>query len=107
MAIAHLTKQSITIAAPTGTLTRQGKMTFDDAVSYNARVERTQKTISTPEKEREPIDAIVFIETSDTITKGSKLVYDSQNYRVMSVSDVVGSIGSRHHYELMCQLWNI
>lgn len=107
MSIKHLTNQTVTIANPDGTRTQQGKANFGSATSYDARVEQVNKTMATDEKENEPIDLSVQIDTTDTIERGAKLTYSSATYRVMLVEEVVGYNGTRHHLELECQLWNL
>lgn len=106
MNIKHLLNQTITIENPDGTITRQGKPNFDAVFTEQARCERTNKVISTRERDREPIDLVAFLQTTNTVKKGARLTYNDETYRIMSVSDVVGMNGSRHHYEIMAQLWS-
>lgn len=106
MGINHLLNQSITIENPTGSRDLHGKRAFGASSSVSARFERTNKTIVTAEREREPIHGIVFVAPGTTVAIGSKVTYDGEDYRVMTRSDIVVGSGSTHHLELMVQLWS-
>lgn len=106
MSLQSLLRQSVSIENPSTTLDKQGRPALSAAQTYKARVQRTNKTIVTAQKDREPIDAIVFLPPSATVKKGSKLTYSGEEYRVMTIEDVVGRNGSTHHFELKVQLWS-
>lgn len=106
MSISHLLNQSISVRNPSGTRDLHGKRALGTATTVRARFERTNKTIVTAEREREPIDGIVFVGPSATVEIGAKVTYDGTDYRVMTRSDVVVGSGGLHHYELMVQLWS-
>ena len=107
MSSQSLLRQTVEIAQPSTTRDKQGRLVeSNDSTSYQARVEKTSRIITTAEKDREPIDAIVFLNSSAEVTKGAKLTYDGGEYRVMKVEEVPGRNGQVHHYELMVQEWS-
>lgn len=106
MAISHLLRQTITVKNPTGSRDLHGNPTLGSAATLRARFERTYKTIVTPEREREPIHAVVFVGPATEVEQGAQITYSGEVYRVIERSDVVGRNGQLHHYELMCQLWS-
>ncbi len=101
---AHLLKQTITIKNRSGSDVH-GKPDLGTGTDYKARVERTRKTITTAQREREPIDAIIFV-ASATVAPGDQITYSTQTYRVMAVQDIVDGNGDVDHRELLCQLWS-
>lgn len=105
MALSGLLNQSIIIKNPSGTKDIHGKEALAAGTTVKARVERTRKSIMLPDRQRAPIDAIIFV-SSATVQIGAQVEYDSQKYRVMAVDDIVGGGGSLHHRELQCQLWS-
>lgn len=106
MAIANLLNQSVTIYAK-AVRNRYGKTTFDSGTLYAARFEQTNKTISTVQSDKEPIDGVVFLNSDCVVDVGDKVVYNSQDYRVLRRSNVPGANGKTHHVELMVQLWSL
>lgn len=106
MAITHLLNQTVTLRNPAGTRDRHGKPALDAGASLKARFQRTYKTIVTEQRDREPIHAVVFTGPSTVVEIGAKVTYESEDYRVMQVSDIRLGNGQVHHYELMCQLWS-
>lgn len=101
----HL-NQSITLANPSGTRDKQGQPGYAAAVTLRARVQRTNKTIVTKDRDRAPIHAIIFIGPATEPQTDSQIVYDGTIYRVMAIEDVPGKNGQTHHYEIMAQLWS-
>lgn len=106
MALRGFFNQPITIENPTDTLSRQGKPGFSDAVSTKARFERTNKTIVTAERDREPIHGDVFVAAEESVLIGARITYEGVQYRVMGIEDVVDMRGRRNHLELLVQLWS-
>jgi hypothetical protein len=106
MSINQLLNQTITVKIPTGSHDVHGKPALGAEVEYRARIERTYKTIITPNKDREPVHAVGFVGPDSNIPIGSQVVYGSDTYRVLQRSDVVGRRGRLHHNELMLQLWS-
>lgn len=106
MSLNSLLNQTIAYKNPTGTRDLHGKQAFGASTTIRARFERVYKTIVTPNREREPIDAIAMISPSSAVEVGARVVFGSDTYRVMARSDAPGANGSIHHYELMLQLWS-
>ena len=106
MSVESLSHQSITIENPSGTLNRYGKSGFSASTTALVRFERTYKTIKTDTKEREPIHALVGLEPDISISKGARVVYGSDSYRVMEIAEAVDGDGAVHHREAMLQLWS-
>ncbi len=106
MSFQALLRQTVSVQNPGTTRDKTGRVSLATAVSYKARVQRTNKTIVTAERDREPIDAIIFLNRDAIIQKGGKITYDSEEYRIMTIEDVVGRNGSTHHYEVKAQLWS-
>lgn len=106
MSFNALLKQSITLQNRSGNRDKTGQPAYAAGSTLAARVQRTQKTIATADRDRTPIHAIIFIGPSTEPQIDAKVTYDGTVYRVMAVEDVVGRNGQTHHYELMCQLWS-
>lgn len=81
------------------------KETYSTPVESRARFEKKSSVIVTQEREREPIDGIVFVKASVEAEVGDKLVYNGSNYKVMAVEEVVLGNGNIHHKELKVQTW--
>jgi len=60
----------------------------------------------TAEREREPIDGIIFVAPGTSVSKSARLTYQTEKYRVIKIEDVVGKNGTTHHFEIMVQLWS-
>jgi len=99
-------KQSIAVENPSGQKDKQGRDAFGSSTTLAARVQRTNKVIVTAEREREPIDAIIFVNKDATIVKSARITYDSELYRIIKAEDVPGRNGQIHHIEIMAQLWS-
>jgi len=106
MSLNSLLRQNIAIENPTGARDKQGRDSFGSSTAAKARVQLTHKVIVTAEKEREPIDAIVFVAPSTVVKKSSRITYDAEQYRVMKLEPIPGKNGQTHHFELMLQLWS-
>lgn len=106
MSISNLLNQTITLTAQ-GEQDKFGKASFSSGTDYNARFERTNKTIHTKENTVEPIDGVVFLSSDVTVSLGDRIVYDSQTYRVMKISEPPIGNGVIHHKELLVQEWNL
>lgn len=106
MSLRSLLRQPIQIENPTGGRDKQGRDNFGEPIDARARVQLTHKVIVTATKEREPIDAIVFLAPETTIKKSSRVTYDGEKYRVMKLEPVPGKNGKTHHIELMLQAWS-
>lgn len=109
MSFAGLLNQSVTIANA-GVRDKYGKPSFGSETEVPARFQKTNQTIITADREREPIHGIVFVASSVTVYPGDKLIHDtlssSVEYRVMTVDEVVAK-SSVHHKELKVQLWSM
>jgi len=99
-------KQSITVENPDGSRDKQGRDGLGSSTTLAARVQRTNKVITTAERDREPIDAIIFVGPETPVRKSARITYDSEQYRVIKSEDVPGRNGSIHHIEIMAQLWS-
>lgn len=106
MSFNSLLRQTITLKNPGTTRDKTGELSYGSAVTLRARVERTHKIIATKDRDRVPIHAIIFINSATEPEIDAKITYDSTDYRVMAVEDVIGRNGTTHHYELMCQKWS-
>lgn len=104
--IQGLMNQSLRIYARTG-VDRYGNHEGSTGVTVRCRFELTSKTITTKDNEREPVDGIVFVGPSVTVNVGDRVRYNSRDYRVLRMSEVVGGTGKTHHKELMVQLWKL
>lgn len=106
MAINHLLNQDGTIENRESGTDRHGNRSFGDARDVKIRFQRTNRTTMTAEREREPIDGIVFLSPDETVDTGDRITYAGQQYRVIKCEPVVLGNGVVHHYELMVQLWS-
>lgn len=106
MGITDLTNQTITVKNPGTTRDKHGNAILGSSASIAARFQRTNKTIVTANKEREPIDGIVFVAAGADVQIGAQVIYDSEKYRVITKADQVIGSGAVHHKELMVQLWS-
>ena len=106
MAITHLLLQSCTLSAVGSTRDKHGNPSLSSGVAYRCRFQKTNKTIVTPEKETEPIHAIIFFEPTVDVGVGSQIQFGSDKYRVMSAEPMIGAGGKTSHIEVMAQLWS-
>ena len=106
MSFAGLLNQSGTIAAK-GAINKYGKFTYGSDTTVSMRFQKTKKIITTVDKDKEPIDGIVFVGPNVSVDTGDKVVYDGLTYKVMVVSPIVLGNGQTHHKELMVQEFNV
>lgn len=105
MSFASMLNQTVYIE-PAGALDAYGNTSFGAPVSYKARFQETTKTIVTPERERQPIDGVVFLAPAAIVEIGSRVTYGGKQYRIMRRDVITAGNGQTHHYELMVQLWS-
>lgn len=106
MAVENLSNQTVTIENPSGTRDKHGQAAFSAGASASVRFERTYKTIKTEDREREPIHALMGCPAAVSISKGARVTYGSDTYRVMQVAEAIDGSGTVHHREAMLQLWS-
>ena len=106
MSINGLLNQSVTVELNTSAVGKHGESSFSTGVEYQARFQKTTKSIVNKEGDRIPINGIVFLPADAVITNGSRLTYGSDIYRVMSNEPVPGANGVTHHVELLVQSWS-
>lgn len=106
MSLSGLLNQSITYTNPSTTEDEHGNANMGSPVTVDARFERVNKTVVDAQGDRVAVQGRVFTGPGDAIERGAKIVYDGQDYRVMTREDVVVGTGSLHHRELMVQEWN-
>ncbi len=82
-----------------------GKQSYGALVSTLGRFEKKRMTIATSNREREPIDGIVFFGAMETVEVGDLVVYQTKNYKVMAKEEMVDGKGQLHHFELKVQTW--
>lgn len=85
---------------------KQGRPILGTTKTIRGRVEITNKTIINKEREREPIDALVYLQPTELINRGSKITYENQEYRVMKIAPMPGRRGKIHHQEIWAQRWS-
>lgn len=106
MAITHLLLQSCTLNPAGSARDKHGNPTIASGTTYPCRFQKTSKSIITPEKETEPIHAIIFFDKNVDIATGSQIVFGTDKYRVMSAQPMIGAGGKVSHIEVMAQLWS-
>jgi hypothetical protein len=106
MAINNFFNQTITVENPAETRNRQGRFDFDTPITLKARVERTNRTVTSAEHDRVPIDAVIYSGPAFEVKNGAKITYGSDTFLVVTKSDVVKGNGRLHHYEIMARLWS-
>jgi hypothetical protein len=106
MAITGLLNQTVSIENEGSVVGKHGETSFGAATSYQARFQRTNKTIMNSKGELEPISGIVFLPADATVSIGAKLTYGSDIYRVITLETVPGANGVTHHLEAMVQSWS-
>lgn len=105
MSVESLSNQTVTIY-PQGQRDKYNKLSYGAGVDSRARFTKTSKTIVTPQNEKEPIDGIVTIPGNPAAESGDKLVYGSDNYRIMAKKEAIAGDGSVHHITLQVQKWS-
>lgn len=86
-------------------LDKHGRQTFGDATMEYARMQVGRKTRLLPNSEVMLIDAVCFLLPNTVATRGSKVNYDSVDYKVMEIAKVIGGTGTIHHMEAELQKW--
>lgn len=104
MSYASLLNQSVTIKVKSGT-NRYGRETVGSGTTYPARFERRSRNIFKPDGSVTTIDGRVFLPNTATVSIDSELVYDSQSYRVVTISDRQART-ARHHITVEVVKWN-
>lgn len=105
MNVDHLLNQLCTIAAA-GSQDRYGKLGYDAPITEACRFMETTRTITTPQKERTPIDGIVTLKANTTATSTSKVIFKGVTYRVMRIDPAVDGSGITRHLRIMVQKWD-
>lgn len=106
MAITNLLNQTIQIEPRLADTDLHGRPSFGAPQSTKGRFQQTNRTITTAEREREPIDGLIWTMPSNPIEVGDRVTYNSIVYRAMRSSPIVLGNGKIHHYEAMVQLWS-
>lgn len=104
--INHLLQHTISVQNPGSTRDKSGRVSLGSASNIKSRFQRRYKTIVTAERDKEPIHAEIWVGAGDTIERGAKVTYQSEEYRVMEVSGIPLGNGKIHHYEALLQLWS-
>lgn len=104
MNVDHLLKQSCTVSTA-GAQDKFGKVAEGAATTYPCRFQKTTRVIATPEREKTPIDGVVWLSASAVVGVGDKLIFGSQSYRVMLVQPMIDGKGATRHNEVMVQDW--
>ncbi len=105
MGINQFFNQTITIQNRTGK-DLHAQSSWSAAVEARVRFEKTRKTIATSNREREPIDAVVFAQPGTNVEVGDLITYMASDYKVMTKDDMVDGKGTLHHIELKVQTWH-
>jgi len=106
MNLDHLLKQLCTISTA-GAQDKFGKKTQGTAVEYDCRFQKTSRVIATTQREREPINGVVWLSATAVVARDDKLTFDSVDYRVMTIEPMIDRNGATRHIELMVQEWNL
>lgn len=105
MSILSLLKQTVVIYAKSG-YNREGRETLSaTGTSVSARFERKEKRRLLPNGSMVTIFATMIVGPSTTIDTDYKVTYDSENYKVYSVSKVPDGSGNIHHIEVELIKW--
>ena len=101
----RLLKQTCTISNASGT-DDYGKATVGSGTAVDCRFERTSKNVFDHLKgQQTTLHGIVFVKATTAASIGDQIVYNSQNYKIIEISEPVGRRGLVHHKELGVQLW--
>lgn len=106
MNLDHLLKQECTISTA-GAQDKFGKKTQGEGVSYACRFQKVNKVIATVQREKEPINGLVWLTSTAVVSVGDKLIFGEQDYRVMTVEPMIDGAGATRHIEVMVQEWNV
>lgn len=106
MNVDHLLKQSCSIATA-GAQDKFGKKTMGAATTYACRFQKTTRVIAGVQREKEPIDGIVWLAKTAVVAIGDKLTFGTDTYRVMRIEPMIDRIGATRHLEVMVQDWNV
>lgn len=105
MNVNHLLKQTCTVSTA-GAQDRFGKSTYGSPTTYACRFQKTKRTITTPQQEREPIDGLVWLKADATAAVHDKLIFGGADFRIMRVEPMVDGKGITRHLELLVQDWS-
>lgn len=106
MSFGGMLNQTLTVKNPGTGRDKDGNETLGSSFTVRGRLERTAGTVVTPERERDPVHALVAVNSDANIEHGAQITYQGTKYRVLTIADAIGMDGSIHHSELKCQLWN-
>lgn len=101
----HLLKDIITVY---GTVTHDeyNQETFSVFNDYYGRFQLKNKLISNEKGEQILADAFCYVEKEAVgLVIGGKITYDSKDYRIIGLKEVLDDLGNIHHYELWLQRW--
>lgn len=82
-----------------------GKETQGVASSVACRFQNTTKTRLLANGSVEPIDAYAFFDPSISINPGDHFVFNSVDYRVLDIRQIVDGRGLAHHSEVSLSKW--
>lgn len=102
MSIGTLLNQSVTLT-PISSRNKFNEITFGTAATVKARFEPVTKIVKGPQGEDVGCDAMVFLPKDVTPAVGSRIAYESQNYRIVTVDRGVLGNGVTNHWECLLQ----
>lgn len=105
MAIQNFLNQSGSLKNRTG-YDQYGKEIQSAGASVACRFQETNKTIVKQDGSVEPIDAYAFVDSSVSINSGDHFVFNSIDYRILTVNQVVDGKGLAHHSEVNLVKWH-
>lgn len=105
MSLKSLLNQNILLYSKSG-YDRYGRETVGSSTEYRARVQRVSKARLLPTGEQVLVTAIAYLDEEDlTVNNDDKVTYDSQDYKVFSVTTQIDGQGNQHHIKLELIKW--
>ena len=102
----HLFRQNI-IVYTSQSLDRYAEVDYATSQTYKGRFVFTDQVIRVGNNETIQADAKVFLPTEVSGLKiGDKLVYNSEEFKIISFKEARDDLGNSRYYKVMVQRWN-
>lgn len=104
----HLFRQTVTLYPSTAqSIDEYGRETWSTGTDHDARVELKNKVMRDEKGEEQQIDGMAYFKPNvSDLEVGSRLDFNSKNYRIFRINEIPDDLGSTVMTEAVIQKWN-
>lgn len=100
----HLFRHSVTVYNAVSK-NEYNEETYTNPVIYNGRFHLIDKAVIDEKGESVKADAVVYLPSNVSIDINSKVDFNNQSYRVISLVESLDYSSKIHHFEVFLQRW--